>query len=77
MSRREQVSVYTKRFHESILAGLNIEDVVKALADACLRSIESETPARTRAGARRIVYLARCHAALTAASKNMKDDTDG
>jgi hypothetical protein len=74
MSRREQVNTYAKRFHESILAGLNIEDTVKALADACLRAVENETPARTRTRARRIAYLVRCHTALTEAAKKMKEE---
>jgi hypothetical protein len=72
-SRAERVRAYATRFHESLTAGLVVEDVVKALADACKRAIEDETPANTRGRERKIAFYVRCAEVLDEAARKIKE----
>ena len=73
MSQRAKLrQAYTERFVESLAAGLVVEDVVLALADACKRAIENEVPPSTKVRAERIRFLARCAVALDEAAKKVR-----
>jgi hypothetical protein len=72
-SRPQRVRAYAKRFHESLTAGLVVEDVVKALADACKRAIEDETPPNTAERKRKIGFYVKCAEVLDEAAKKIKE----
>ena len=71
-SRSERIRSYAQRFHESLSAGLVVEDVVRALADACKRAIEDETPPNTRERKRKIAFYAKCVEALDEAATKIR-----
>jgi len=72
-SRVQRVRAYAKQFHESISAGLIVEDVVRALADACKRAIEDETPPSTKSRKRKVAFYARCAEVLDDAARKIKE----
>lgn len=71
-SRAKLFRAYADRFRESLAAGLVVEDVVRALSDACKRSIEDETPPTTQERVRTIAFYAACAQALDEASAKIK-----
>lgn len=71
-TRSQLFQAYAKRFHESLRAGLVVEDVVKALADACKRAIEDEVPPSTKERKRKIAFYVACAAALDEAAAKIK-----
>lgn len=71
--RSQRVRAYAERFHESLTAGLVLEDVVRALADACKRAIEDETPPSTKARRSKIAFYARCAEVLDEAAAKIKE----
>jgi hypothetical protein len=72
-TRAQTVRAYAKRLHESLSAGLIVEDVVKALADACKRAIEDETPPSTPQRKKKIAFYVRCIQALDEAAEKVKE----
>lgn len=75
MSRADRVRAYAKRFHESLTAGLVVEDVLLGLADACKRAIEDETPPNTQARKKKISFYIRCVEALEEAASKIREAT--
>jgi hypothetical protein len=71
--RVQRIRAYAERFHESLTAGLDLEDVVRALADACKRAIEDETPPSTKARKRKIAFYARCAEVFDEAAVKIKE----
>lgn len=71
-TRPQLVRAYAKRFHESLTAGLVVEDVVRALSDACKRAIEDETPPSNKARQRKIAYYVKCIEALDEAATKIE-----
>lgn len=74
-SRPQRVRAYAERFHESLTAGLDVEDVVRALADACKRAIEDETPSNTRSRKRKVAFYAKCAEVLGEAAGKIREAT--
>ena len=72
-TRVERVRAYAVRFHESLGAGLVVEDVVRGLADACKRAIEDQTPPRTKTRKKKIEFYARCAVILDDAAAKIKE----
>lgn len=75
MTKASRVRLYAKRFHESLQAGLSVEEVVTALADACKRAIEDETPPRTKERARKIACYAAAAQVLDEAAAKIREAT--
>lgn len=74
-SRPERIRAYAERFHESLKAGLVVDEVVLALADACKRAIEDETPPRTKERKRKIDLYTKCAVVLDEAAKKIREAT--
>jgi hypothetical protein len=72
-NRAERVRAYARRFHESIAAGLDVGDCVAALADACKRAIEDQTPPNTKERKRKLAYYVRCVEVLDDAAAKIKE----
>jgi hypothetical protein len=72
-TRSQTVRAYAKRFHESLTAGLVLEDVVKALADACKRAIEDETPPSTQQRKKKIAFYSTCAVVLDEAAAKIRE----
>ena len=74
-NRAARVRSYAEQFHRSLSAGMSVEEVVVALADACKRAIEDETPPRTKDRQRKIALYARSAEALDAAAAKIREST--
>lgn len=69
----QRVRAYAERFHESLNAGLVLEEVLLALADACKRAIEDQTPPNSQRRQRKIAFYTRCVEVLDEAAAKIKE----
>lgn len=72
-TRAQRVRAYAERFHESLTAGLDLYDVLLALADACKRAIEDQTPTNTKERKRKLALYVRCAEVLDEAAAKIKE----